>query len=112
MGVETAQTRKGGLEAVEDLPKRIATHPCGSPVALYKVGDEMKDMQTSIGVVPEYKVGQKVWVKQKPRLLKQPSKKLVRKTNGQYEIRNHLTQCHKLKLPRTVKRHPGYEVSG
>jgi len=70
-------------------------------------------MQTSIGVrVPEYKVGQKVWVETDNIDLKRPSKKLAERRIGPYEILEIISpNAIKLKLPWTVKLHPVMNVS-
>jgi len=70
-------------------------------------------MQISIGTrVPEYKVGQKVWVETDNIDLKRPSKKLAEKRIGPYEILEIISpNAIKLKLPRTIKLHPVMNVS-
>jgi len=70
-------------------------------------------MQINIGTrVPEYKVGQKVWVETDNIDLKRPSKKLAEKRIGPYEILEIISpNAIKLKLPRTIKLHPVMNVS-
>jgi len=111
MGVEPHRMSK--VEAVEDFAKRMQHIHEEAQAALSKARDEMKhyaDQHQS--EVPEYKVGQKVWVETDNIDLKRPSKKLAERRIGPYEILEIISpNAIKLKLPRTVKLHPVMNVS-
>jgi hypothetical protein len=64
------------------------------------------------GEVPEYKVGQKVWIEAEELDLKRPSKKLAEKRLGPYPIVEIVSpNAIKVKLPRSIKIHPVINVS-
>jgi len=113
MGMEPRRTSK--VEAVEDIAKWMQHIHEEAQVALFKAWDKMTcyaDQHQS--KVPEYKVGQKVWVETNNIYLKQPSKKqkLAKRQIRPYEILDIISpNAIKLKLPQTVKLHPVMNVS-
>ena len=68
------------MEAVDDFAGRMKQIHEEVQAALMKACDEMKCyMDQHCGNVPEYKVGQKVWIEAEDLDLKQASKKLAEK---------------------------------
>ena len=82
-------------------------------MALYKARDDMTHYADfHRGQVPEYKVGDKVWLSTKNLNVDRPSRKLTERLLGPYEIVKIISSnAVKLKLPTSFKIHDVVNVS-
>ena len=111
MGIEPRRARKS--EPAKEFAEQMKEIHEEAGTALSKAHDDMTHYANQHrGSAPEYKVGDKVWLRTKDIKINQPSRKLAERQLGPFEIVKVVSSnAVKLKLPASFKIHDVINVS-
>jgi len=109
----TEPTRTGRIEAVDDFLTRMKKTEDEAKSALQQAADDMARFHDRHALeAPSYKVGDKVWLDAHNITTDRPTKKLSDKWLGPYLVDKVLSRSAvRLKLPRSMRIHPVFNVS-
>ena len=106
-------TKKTKIESVEDFLQRMKASQEEAKSALHQAAEDMaRFYNLHRGEVPDYQVGDLVWLDGKDLRTDRPSKKLEDKRYGPFRISKKISpSAYELRLPPSMKVHPVFNTS-